>query len=65
MIHMTNWVLNGLPERFPKLKVLCIESGLARAGVIGSSGRRLPRSEALEVFLDGPHHPGDDERVVQ
>src|SRR6478672_11478786 len=29
MIHMTNWVLNGLPERFPKLKVIWIESGLA------------------------------------
>jgi hypothetical protein len=29
MIHMANWVMNGLPERFPKLKVLWIESGLA------------------------------------
>ena len=29
MIHLTNWVLNGLPERFPKIKVLWIESGLA------------------------------------
>src|SRR5712671_6740193 len=29
MIHMTNWVLNGIPERFPKLKVIWIESGLA------------------------------------
>lgn len=29
MIHMTNWVINGLPERFPKLKVVWIESGLA------------------------------------
>src|SRR5437870_715184 len=29
MIHMTNWVLNGLPERFPGLKVIWIESGLA------------------------------------
>ena len=29
MVHMTNWVLNGLPERFPKLKVIWIESGLA------------------------------------
>ena len=29
MVHMTNWVLNALPERFPKLKVLWIESGLA------------------------------------
>jgi predicted TIM-barrel fold metal-dependent hydrolase len=29
MVHMTNWVLNAIPERFPKLKVLWIESGLA------------------------------------
>jgi predicted TIM-barrel fold metal-dependent hydrolase len=29
MVHMTNWVLNGIPERFPKLKSIWIESGLA------------------------------------
>lgn len=29
MIHLTNWVINGLPERFPKLKVVWVESGLA------------------------------------
>ena len=29
MTHMTNWIINGLPERFPKLKVLWLESGLA------------------------------------
>jgi len=29
MVHLTNWVINGLPERFPKLKVMWIESGLA------------------------------------
>jgi hypothetical protein len=29
MIHMTNWVINGLPERFPDLDVVWIESGLA------------------------------------
>jgi predicted TIM-barrel fold metal-dependent hydrolase len=29
LVHMTNWVINGLPERFPKLKLLWIESGLA------------------------------------
>ena len=29
MTHMTNWIINGLPERFPKLKVIWIESGLA------------------------------------
>jgi len=28
MIHLTNWVINGLPERFPKLNVMWIESGL-------------------------------------
>jgi predicted TIM-barrel fold metal-dependent hydrolase len=31
MIHLTNWVVNGLPERFPKLKVMWIESGLTWA----------------------------------
>ena len=29
MVHMTNMVMNGIPERFPKLKILWIESGLA------------------------------------
>jgi predicted TIM-barrel fold metal-dependent hydrolase len=29
LIHLTNWVVNGLPERFPKLDVVWVESGLA------------------------------------
>ena len=29
MLHLTNWVLHGLPERFPNLKVIWIESGVA------------------------------------
>jgi uncharacterized protein len=29
MVHCTNWVMNGMGERFPKLPVLWIESGLA------------------------------------
>jgi uncharacterized protein len=29
MIHLTNWIINGIPERFPKLKVVWVESGLA------------------------------------
>ena len=29
MIHLTNWVVNGMGERFPRLKVIWIESGLA------------------------------------
>jgi predicted TIM-barrel fold metal-dependent hydrolase len=29
LVHMTNWVLNGIPERFPTLKSIWVESGLA------------------------------------
>jgi uncharacterized protein len=29
ILHCTNWLVNGLPERFPKLKTLWVESGLA------------------------------------
>jgi uncharacterized protein len=29
IVHMTNWLCNGMPERFPKLKTVWIESGLA------------------------------------
>jgi predicted TIM-barrel fold metal-dependent hydrolase len=29
ILHLTNWVINGLGERFPKLPVLWVESGLA------------------------------------
>jgi predicted TIM-barrel fold metal-dependent hydrolase len=29
MLHMTNWLVNGMPERFPKLKMIWIESGIA------------------------------------
>jgi predicted TIM-barrel fold metal-dependent hydrolase len=29
LVHMTNWIINGLPERFPKLKVMWVESGMA------------------------------------
>ena len=29
MLHLTNWITNGMPERFPKLKLIWIESGLA------------------------------------
>jgi hypothetical protein len=29
LVHLTNWIVNGLPERFPRLKVMWIESGVA------------------------------------
>jgi predicted TIM-barrel fold metal-dependent hydrolase len=29
MVHMTNWILNGMPERFPNLKSVWVESGIS------------------------------------
>jgi uncharacterized protein len=29
MVHLTNWILHGIPERFPRLKSIWVESGLA------------------------------------
>lgn len=29
MVHLTNWVVNGMPERFPGLRTIWIEGGLA------------------------------------
>jgi predicted TIM-barrel fold metal-dependent hydrolase len=29
LVHVTNWVINGMCERFPKLKVIWMESGLS------------------------------------
>jgi predicted TIM-barrel fold metal-dependent hydrolase len=29
ILHCTNWLVNGLPERFPKLRTVWVESGLA------------------------------------
>lgn len=28
MVHLSNWTINGIPERFPDLKVIWIESGV-------------------------------------
>ena len=39
MIHMTNWVINGLPERFPKLKTMWIEVG-ADLGLLPDAAAR-------------------------
>jgi uncharacterized protein len=29
VVHLTNWIVNAMPERYPNLKVVWIESGLA------------------------------------
>jgi uncharacterized protein len=31
MVHMANWLMSGMPERFPKFKLLWLESGVAWA----------------------------------
>ena len=46
MIHLTNWIVNGLPERFPKLKVVWIESGLTWAHALA---QRLDHSYSMRV----------------
>lgn len=46
MIHLTNWIVNGLPERFPKLKVMWIESGLTWAYALA---QRLDHSYSMRV----------------
>ncbi|HEY7298007.1 MAG TPA: amidohydrolase family protein [Xanthobacteraceae bacterium] len=35
MVHMANWLMHGMPERFPRLKVLWLESGVAWAHYLG------------------------------
>ena len=35
IIHMTNWIINGMPERFPRLQTVWIESGLAWVPFLG------------------------------
>jgi len=46
MIHLTNWIVNGLPERFPRLKVMWIEAGLTWAY---SLAQRLDHSYSMRV----------------
>ena len=55
MIHMTNWVINGLPVRFPKLKVMWIESGLTWAA---SLMQRLDHSYMMRTS-DAPTAEGE------
>ena len=63
-IHLCNWVINGLPERFPKLKTIWIESGIAWIPWLmqrldndykmrwseGPSLKRLPSEYMREMF---------------
>jgi len=46
VIHMCNWITNGLNERFPKLKVIWTESGLAWVPWLG---QRLDNDYKMRV----------------
>ena len=39
MLHLANWLVNGMPERFPKLKTIWIESG-PRLGAVPDAAAR-------------------------
>ena len=45
MVHMTNWVLNGIPERFPKLKI-DLDRERPRLGAVPDAAARRPVSDA-------------------
>ena len=46
MVHMTNWLVNAMPERFPKLKSMWIESGLTWASCLA---QRLDHSYMMRT----------------
>jgi len=64
-VHLCNWIINALPERFPKLKTIWIESGLAWIPWImqrldndykmrwseGPSLKRLPSEYMREMYF--------------
>ena len=58
MIHMTNWVINGLPVRFPKLKVMWIESGLTWASCLMQrlDHSYMMRTSDAPLLKDKPSH---------
>ena len=45
MVHMTNWILNGIPERFPKLKT-DLGRERARLGAVPDAAARRPVPDA-------------------
>ena len=49
MVHLTNWVTNGLGERFPKLPVIWIEGGLAWIAFLMQRMQRLDHEYMLRT----------------
>src|SRR5262249_47256792 len=55
MTHMTNWLIGGMPERFPKLKVLWLEAGVAWAHYLGA---RLDK-QCIKAASEAPALQGE------
>ncbi len=58
MTHMTNWLIGGMPERFPKLKVLWLESGAAWAHYLMQrlDGMYMKRVSEAPLLKEKPSH---------
>jgi hypothetical protein len=58
MVHMTNWLISGMPERFPKLRVLWLESGVAWAHYLMQrlDGMYMKRVSEAPLLKEKPSH---------
>jgi predicted TIM-barrel fold metal-dependent hydrolase len=58
MTHMTNWLISGMPERLPKLKVLWLESGIAWAHYLGQrlDNMYMKRVSEAPLLRERPSH---------
>lgn len=80
MVHMTNWIVNAMPERFPKLKTMWIESGLTWAYCLAQrldhsykmraaeapGLKRLPSEYMQEMFYSTqPMEMPDDKSILE
>ena len=55
IVHCTNWILNGIPARFPKLKVIWIEFGPRLGAVRDAAARRsVPDASVRGAALEAP-----------
>lgn len=78
LVHMTNLVVNGIPERFPGLKIVWIESGLAWVPFImqrldseykmrtsdAPLLRKLPSEYMRDFFYTSQPMEAEDERAL-
>jgi len=79
VVNCVNWIVNGLPERFPKLKVMWIESGIEWVPWLMQrldndykmrtsdcpSLKRLPSEYMREMYSSQPMEVPDDLDVLE